>query len=82
MHGMANIMRCNLSISIGVRTLDNQIKVGVANLPGKVKCSLAWQHMAWVSYINFKRSGENLIGIPKYSAFIFIRCDANYNGTS
>ena len=26
--------------------------------------------MAWVSYFKIKRSGENLVGVPKYSAYL------------
>ena len=28
--------------------------------------------MAWVSYFIFKRSGETLVGVPKYSAHFVI----------
>jgi hypothetical protein len=37
MHGMANMMQCNLSILIGVETPDKQIRVGVAFSTDKVK---------------------------------------------
>ena len=26
--------------------------------------------MAWVSYFSIKRSGGNLVGVPKYSAYL------------
>jgi hypothetical protein len=68
MHGMAIMMRCNLSNLSRVGTPDKQIRVGVAFSTGKVKWLLAWHSMARVRYFNIKRSGENQVGVPKYSA--------------
>jgi hypothetical protein len=63
MHGMANMMRCNLSILIGVGTPDKQIRVGVAFSIVKFKGGLAWYNMARVRYFKVKRSGETIVGV-------------------
>jgi hypothetical protein len=67
MHIMADMVQCNLSNLSRVGIPDKQLGLKLHFLPSNLSGCLSWNNIAGVSYFNIKWSGENQVGVPKYS---------------